>query len=325
MGIDDLAGALGGAMSDGAHALEAERLAPLRNGEGAAEGPKKKSRGQEPRRASTSSQPAGLEEVEAALSQHISTLDPGEIPTLDFGLARLVRQLVRERRNGGSPEPPTQALDPALLDDTVERIRRHLIVADEQADAMALWVLGAHAFDCFDVSPPLHIASPVRRTGKTRALDTLGMLVPKPWGPIVQPSEAVLYRFIQSAQPTLLLDEVGSIFGRKAEQVEGVRALLNAGNQRGTTVPRCVGTSNEIVHFSIYCPKVLAGIGSSRHDQRPLDPDPHEAEAPQREGRADPKAHASRRARASRGDRSLGGQPEGGRHRVGVGGGRAAR
>ena len=154
---------------------------PYATGRARQRGPKKKSRGQEPRRASTSSQPAGLEEVEAALSQHISTLDPGEIPTLDFGLARLVRQLVRERRNGGSPEPPTQALDPALLDDTVERIRRHLIVADEQADAMALWVLGAHAFDWFDVSPPLHIASPVRRTGKTRALDTLGMLVPKPW------------------------------------------------------------------------------------------------------------------------------------------------
>ena len=47
---------------------------------------------------------------------------------------------------------------------------------------------------------------------------------------------------------------------------EGLRALLNAGNRRGVTVPRCVGDQQELVDFPVFCPKVLAGIGSAVPD-----------------------------------------------------------
>jgi hypothetical protein len=42
--------------------------------------------------------------------------------------------------------------------------------------------------------------------------------------------------------------------------MEGLRALLNAGNRPGTKVPRCVGPSQELRSFEVFCPKALAGI-----------------------------------------------------------------
>ena len=73
-----------------------------------------------------------------------------------------------------------------------------------------------------------------------------------------------MYRKVEADQPTLLLDELDTMFGTRAsERTEGIRALLNAGNRRGTTVPRMVGEGRKMqVHdFSTFCPKVLAGIG----------------------------------------------------------------
>jgi len=89
------------------------------------------------------------------------------------------------------------------------------------------------------------------------------LLVRKPWR-AVSPSEAVIYRKVEADRPTLLLDEVDAIFGPKpSERTEGLRALLNAGNRRGRTVPRVVGEGRKMqVHdFPTFCAKALAGIG----------------------------------------------------------------
>jgi hypothetical protein len=58
-----------------------------------------------------------------------------------------------------------------------------------------------------------------------------------------------------------LLDEVDAIFGPKAKDHEGLRAILNVGNQRGTPVARCVGQKFELQEFEVFCPKALSGIG----------------------------------------------------------------
>jgi hypothetical protein len=71
----------------------------------------------------------------------------------------------------------------------------------------------------------------------------------------------VFYRRISADMPVLLLDEVDAIFARKGETTEGLRACLNAGNKRGTTVPRCVPPHMQIAEFDVFCAKALAGIG----------------------------------------------------------------
>ena len=71
----------------------------------------------------------------------------------------------------------------------------------------------------------------------------------------------MFYRRIAANQPTILLDEVDAIFNKKSEATEGLRACLNAGNLRGTTVPRCQPPRMDIVEFAVFCAKALAGIG----------------------------------------------------------------
>jgi hypothetical protein len=88
----------------------------------------------------------------------------------------------------------------------------------------------------------------------------LELLVSNPWR-VITPSEAVVFRKIDAEGPTLLLDEVDAIFNPKTgANVEGLRALLNAGNRPGTKVPRCVGPSQTLVNFSVFSAKAIAGI-----------------------------------------------------------------
>ena len=80
---------------------------------------------------------------------------------------------------------------------------------------------------------------------------------------VVSPSEASLFRMIQRDKPTLMVDEVDTIYSRKrgADANEGLRALLNAGYKRAATVHRCVGPNFTLADFPVFCPKALAGIG----------------------------------------------------------------
>lgn len=147
-----------------------------------------------------------------------------------------------------------------LPDDLATFVRRFVVVSHAQATAVALWILHTHAFDAADASPYLAVTSPEKRCGKSRLFEVLELLVANPWK-VITPTEAVVFRKVDLDRPTLLLDETDAIFGPNANGTyEGLRALLNAGNRRGTNVPRCVGTSQSLVSFSVFCPKAIAGI-----------------------------------------------------------------
>jgi hypothetical protein len=158
-----------------------------------------------------------------------------------------------------APTPPVDLLETLAA---VEAFFNRFVVFSNrsQSTVIALWVLHAWAKNAFDYTPYLHIHSPEKRCGKTLVLDLLGLLVPEPW-PVVGPSEAVLFRAIDANEPTLLLDEVDTIFKERDEKSEGLRGILNAGFKRNGSVPRCVGQGHEVKNFSVFCPKVLAGIG----------------------------------------------------------------
>lgn len=141
-------------------------------------------------------------------------------------------------------------------------IERYVVMTPEQRLVVALWIVHAHCVEQFEQTPYLAITSPEKQCGKSRLLELLEQLVPRPWM-TVTPSEAVIYRTIEAATPTLLLDEVDTIFSpRTADRYEGLRAVLNAGHRKGAAVPRCVGPTSEVRMFRVYCAKVLAGIGT---------------------------------------------------------------
>lgn len=148
----------------------------------------------------------------------------------------------------------------SMLDAVVAFLGRFVVTTEAQAVAVALWIAHTHVLDSFEQTPYLAVTSAEKRSGKSRLFDVLELLVARPWKAIT-PTEAVVFRKIEADKPTLLLDEVDAIFGPKAREHEGLRAVLNAGNRKGTKVPRCVGPTQELRNFSVFCAKALAGIG----------------------------------------------------------------
>jgi hypothetical protein len=138
----------------------------------------------------------------------------------------------------------------------------YVILPERTALPVALWTLMTHTFDSFDAVPYLVITSPAPRCGKTRLLECLELVVCKPRR-ASNISEAALFRTIEKFAPSLLLDEAETLSG-KSERAEYLRQILNAGNRRGAVVTRCTGqgASLDAEDFSVFCPKVLAGIGN---------------------------------------------------------------
>lgn len=149
-----------------------------------------------------------------------------------------------------------------LLGDVMMFISRFVAFSNpHQLRAIVLWVFHTYVMKAAETTPYLHINSPEARSGKTRLLETVERLVFCPWR-VASPTEAVLFRKIEILEPTLLFDEIDTIFKDK-NNYEGIRAILNVGYQRGTTVPRCVGEGKKITikEFSVFCAKALSGIG----------------------------------------------------------------
>jgi hypothetical protein len=143
-----------------------------------------------------------------------------------------------------------------LVADLEAAIRKHVVLSEHQALAVALWVLHAHALECAEHSPRLHVPSPAPRCGKTTLLNTIAAMVPKPIHTenMTMPS---FFRVIESEQPTLLIDEA-DIF---LKDNDDMRALINAGYGRSGQVIRTVGEDFEPRMFRVWAPVVIAGIG----------------------------------------------------------------
>lgn len=164
-------------------------------------------------------------------------------------------------------QPPiigaNEVVSPAdLLDELVGFIRRFVAAPPDALTAITLWVAHAHALDAFDSTPRLALLSPEPGSGKTRVLEVLELLTPAPMHALNASAPAV-FRTIENARPTLLLDEVDALFGKrgKDDSAEDLRALLNAGHRKGATIPRCVGPQHNVSLFPVFCAVALAGLG----------------------------------------------------------------
>lgn len=146
----------------------------------------------------------------------------------------------------------------------VERFLRRFVAfpSDGSAIAVTLWAAHAHLVDAGENTPRLAVVSPEPGSGKTRCLEVLDLLVPRPMHAL-NASPAPTFRSIAAARRTLLFDEVDALFGRpgKDDPAADLRALLNAGHRKGATIPRCVGPRHEVVDFPVFAAAALAGLG----------------------------------------------------------------
>lgn len=156
------------------------------------------------------------------------------------------------------PEPWPEAVDGAeLLSELAGLFRRYVVLPDPATGALSLWVLHAYALDAFAISPILVITSPTKRCGKTNAMRVLALVAPRPLLSS-NVSAAALFRTVEAARPTLLMDEADTFVKLSEEH----RGLLNAGHTRDAAqVVRTVGENHEPRVFSTWCPKAVAAIG----------------------------------------------------------------
>jgi putative DNA primase/helicase len=156
------------------------------------------------------------------------------------------------------PEPwPDAVPGGALLDRLTEMASAHLVLPSGAAETFALWVLHAHAHDCFGISPVLGITSPTPECGKTTLLALIGALVPRAC-PASNITVAALFRAVEKWRPTLLIDEADT-FLRNSDELRGV---LNSGHHRATAyVIRTTGDDHEPKRFRTWAPKAVALIG----------------------------------------------------------------
>jgi hypothetical protein len=159
---------------------------------------------------------------------------------------------------------PTEAPDGAeLLDGLARFVRRFVVLTDAQAVLVALWIVHTYALDAADCTPYLSITSAELRSGKTRLLEVLALLVARPWltGRV---TPAVLVRKVAAETPALLLDESDAAFRGDREYAETLRGVLNAGFRRGGVASVCVGQGANLTYrdFPVFGAKAIAGIGN---------------------------------------------------------------
>lgn len=166
-----------------------------------------------------------------------------------------------------SVRPDPQAENGAALLDEVEAFHRRFNVFPTQAAyvAVVLWDAHAHLLDAFDSTPRLGFLSPEPGSGKSRALEIVETLVPQPMV-AVNASPAALFRAVSGLEgrPTILFDEIDTVFGPKAGDNEELRGFLNAGHRRSGVTYRCVGDGGQqsVVAFPSYCAVAMGGLGS---------------------------------------------------------------
>jgi len=187
---------------------------------------------------------------------------------INTGASEIVKQAFKvdaEKDNDKSqgvafedPEPwPDEVSGAELLEEIQGILKMYTILPEGANTAIALWILFAWAHDSFFISPYLVFNSPTKRCGKSTALKIISKLVPRSLM-ASNISTAALFRSVEHFQPTLILDELDTFLNSNPE----INGIINAGHDRdGAFVLRVEGEDFEPRKFSVWCPKVFAGIG----------------------------------------------------------------
>lgn len=128
---------------------------------------------------------------------------------------------------------------------------------DKNYDVLALWIILSYCYKLFTHVPYLHLKGD-KGAGKSTLLSILKNTCfnATMWASM---TEAVIFRYIDVSNATLLLDEVEDLRNPKNK---GLTGILNAGFNKEGTVPRTKMTKNseKVIQYNAYSMKALAGI-----------------------------------------------------------------
>jgi putative DNA primase/helicase len=148
-----------------------------------------------------------------------------------------------------------------LLGAIEDRIKKHVVMGDDAAVVVTLWVAFTWVHDEAIHSPILMVTSAEPDSGKSTLLGLISFLVKRSLSS-VGISPAALYRSIDKWCPTLIVDEADALFSDS----EDLRQAVNSGWTRGQGVVRCVGDDNDPKPFSTFCPKAIGLKGRNVPD-----------------------------------------------------------
>jgi hypothetical protein len=157
-----------------------------------------------------------------------------------------------------------EKLTTEVLDDVQQFLGRFVVYPTEgELIAHVLWIAHAWLMDRWDSTPRIAFLSPEPGSGKSRALEVTEPLVPRPVH-AVNTTPAYLFRKVSdpAGAPTILYDEIDTVFGAKAKDNEDIRGMLNAGHRKGAMAGRCVVRGKEVFteELPAYCAVALAGL-----------------------------------------------------------------
>ncbi len=185
-----------------------------------------------------------------------------DLARLENHASRNLRDVIKHKVPG---EATTTINGAELLDNVYDFLGRFVAYPSRHAQvAHTLWCAHTHAMDAWDSTPRIAFLSPEPGSGKSRALEVSELLVPRPVE-AVNVTPAYLFRKVGSEEgrPTILYDEIDTVFGPKAKDNEEIRGLLNAGHRKHSVAGRCVVRGKEVFTEEIpaYCAVALAGLG----------------------------------------------------------------
>ena len=180
-----------------------------------------------------------------------------------------------------------------LLTEIESVIKRHVVLSDAAATALAVWVLHTYVYESRDTVAYVAIESPEKRCGKTTLLTVLAAMANKP---LIASNVTVgaLFCAIDSCRPTLFIDEADTFLTGNST----MRGVINSGNTWRTAYvlrmsksqrsrnnrsrnqqspdreganwnnpaqsadsPSPHGAGSGLKRYSCWCPKVIAMIG----------------------------------------------------------------
>ena len=139
-------------------------------------------------------------------------------------------------------EPIAPHPEPVVIGDLLTEIeaviKRHVVLSDAAATALAAWVLHTYVYESRDTVAYVAIESPEKRCGKTTLLTVLAAMANKP---LIASNVTVgaLFRAIDTCRPALFIDEadtfwpaVGPCAALSTPEIPGARPMCSGYRNR---------------------------------------------------------------------------------------------
>jgi putative DNA primase/helicase len=143
-----------------------------------------------------------------------------------------------------------------ILNVIAARFGHYAVLPEGAADTLALWDAHTHMFKRFQKSPRLYISAPTEECGKSTLLNCSSLFCARAKR-TDNMTTAVMFRLVTGHSPTILADECDKWLFSNLDLV----GIVQSGAEKGGTVMRCEGDSNDLREFGCYAPFALAAIG----------------------------------------------------------------